>query len=67
MKIHIIGASGTGKSTLAKFISEQENIKWIDTDHYLWKDDFFTENNQVELRRVMYQHDIETNSNYIVS
>jgi len=67
MKTQIIGASGTGKSTLATFISEQENIKWIDTDHYLWKDDSFTENNPIELRRIMYQEDIEANSSYIVS
>ncbi|WP_211316722.1 shikimate kinase [Oceanobacillus arenosus] len=26
---------GTGKSTLARYISEKENIKWIDTDNYL--------------------------------
>ena len=31
MKIQIIGGSGTGKSTLAKYISEKEKIKWIDT------------------------------------
>lgn len=67
MKIQIIGGSGTGKSTLAKFISEQENIKWIDTDYYLWKDNTFTVNNPIELRRSMYEEDIETNSSYIVS
>lgn len=43
MKVQIIGGSGTGKSTLAKFISEKENIMWIDTDRYLWKDESFTE------------------------
>lgn len=67
MKIQIIGASGTGKSTLAKYISEQENIKWIDTDQYLWKDDSFTENNPVDLRLSLYHQDIEANNSYIVS
>ncbi|MDN4523889.1 AAA family ATPase [Fictibacillus fluitans] len=67
MKIQIIGGSGTGKSTLAKYISEKEKIKWIDTDQYLWKDDTFTENNPIEKRIEMYQTDIETFSSYAVS
>ncbi|MEK3889502.1 AAA family ATPase [Bacillus sp. FSL K6-3431] len=67
MKIHIIGGSGTGKSTLAKFISEKEHIKWIDTDNYLWKDDFFTENNPLEKRKELYQNDMESCSSYVAS
>lgn len=67
MKIQIIGGSGTGKSTLAKFISEKENIKWIDTDSYLWKDDSFTENNPIEKRIELYQNDMKSNSSYIAS
>ncbi|MCK6258960.1 AAA family ATPase [Fictibacillus sp. KIGAM418] len=67
MKIQIIGGSGTGKSTLAKFISEKENIKWIDTDHYLWKDDSFKENIPIEKRIELYQRDINSNSSYVAS
>ncbi|WP_312099246.1 AAA family ATPase [Niallia sp.] len=67
MRIQIIGGSGTGKSTLAKYISEKEKIKWIDTDNYLWKDDTFTENNPMEKRKEMYQKDINSNSSYVVS
>ncbi|MGG1574736.1 AAA family ATPase [Fictibacillus sp. NRS-1165] len=67
MKIQIIGGSGTGKSTLAKYISENESIKWIDTDHYLWKDDFFSENHPIEKRIEMYQSDMKTNKNYVAS
>jgi adenylate kinase family enzyme len=67
VKIQIIGGSGTGKSTLAKFISEKENIKWIDTDNYLWKDDSFKENNPIEKRKEMYQKDMELGDNYVVS
>jgi adenylate kinase family enzyme len=54
MKVQIIGASGTGKSTLAKYISEKENIKWIDTDYYLWKDDSFSEKNPIGKRIEMF-------------
>lgn len=67
MKVQIIGGSGTGKSTLAKYISVKESIKWIDTDHYLWKDDSFSENNPIEKRIEMYQRDIKSNNSYIVS
>ncbi|SFE91279.1 Adenylate kinase [Bacillus sp. OV194] len=67
MKIQIIGGSGTGKSTLAKYISEKDNIKWIDTDHYLWKDDSFSENNPIDKRIEMYQRDMKTNRNYVAS
>jgi len=67
VKIQIIGGSGTGKSTLARYISEKENIKWIDTDNYFWKDGTFTENNPIEKRKEMYKKDINSYSNYVVS
>jgi len=67
MKIQIIGGSGTGKSTLARYISEKEKIKWIDTDNYLWKDDTFTENHPIEKRKEMYQKDIKSYNCYVVS
>lgn len=67
MKIQIIGGSGTGKSTLAKYISEKESIKWIDTDNYLWKGDSFSENNPIETRIEMYQRDMKSNSSYVTS
>jgi adenylate kinase family enzyme len=34
--IHIYGASGSGTSTLGKFISEQLGYTFIDTDDYFW-------------------------------
>lgn len=67
MKIQIIGGSGTGKSTLAKYISEKEQIKWIDTDHYLWKDDSFMENHPVEKRKELYRKDMVFGGSYLVS
>lgn len=67
MKIQIIGGSGTGKSTLAKFISEQENIPWIDTDRCLLTDDTFTENHPVEKRLELYLKDRQSADSYVVS
>lgn len=34
--IHIYGASGSGSSTLGKFISEQLRYTFMDTDDYFW-------------------------------
>lgn len=67
MKIQIIGASGTGKSTLAKYIGEQQAIKWIDTDNYLWKGSTFTENRPVEERKRMYAQDMVSSDHYVAS
>lgn len=67
MKIQVIGASGTGKSTLCKYISEKTGIYWIDTDKYLWKDSSFTENNPIEVRFRMYNDDIANYRDYVVS
>lgn len=67
MKIQIIGGSGTGKSTLAQYISKQENSLWIDTDRYLWKDDTFTENHSIQKRRELYAKDMQSTNCYAVS
>jgi adenylate kinase family enzyme len=67
MKIQVIGASGTGKSTLCRYISEKTDIDWIDTDRYLWKNADFTENYPVEERLRMYRHDVNSLDSYLVS
>ena len=67
MKIQVIGAAGTGKSTLCKYISEKIGIYWIDTDKYLWKDSDFTEQYPIEERLRMYNYDIINHMDYIVS
>lgn len=67
MKVQIIGASGTGKSTLAKYISEKAECLWIDTDRYLWKDSSFTENHPVEKRVELYKQDMHSADCYAVS
>ena len=67
MKIQVIGAAGTGKSTLCKYISEKTGVYWIDTDKYLWKDSDFTENYPVEERLRMYNYDISNHQDYVVS
>lgn len=67
VRIQIIGGSGTGKSTLGAFIGQAEQIPWIDTDHYLWKDTTFTEKRDVSERFSMYEADILSYRDYVVS
>lgn len=67
MKIQVIGASGTGKSTLCQYISEKTGDYWIDTDKYLWKDSSFTINYPVKERFKMYYNDIASHQDYVVS
>ncbi|WP_086312014.1 hypothetical protein A5821_003264 [Enterococcus sp. 7F3_DIV0205] len=67
MKIQLIGASGTGKSTLGNYIAEKKQIKWIDTDDYLWKDENFSENYPIQQRLKMYHDDRETFEHFVVS
>ncbi|MCK2157250.1 shikimate kinase [Exiguobacterium sp. 17-1] len=67
MRIQIIGGSGTGKSTLGKWIGQQEGIPWIDTDHYLWKDHIFTEKRSIVERYALFTPDIERHHHYVVS
>lgn len=35
--VHIYGASGSGTTTLAKYISEKLGYAFMDTDDYFWK------------------------------
>jgi hypothetical protein len=67
VRIQIIGGSGTGKSTLGAFIGQSEQIAWIDTDHYLWRDTKFTEKLDVSERFSMYEADILSYRDYVVS
>ncbi|MBC1533776.1 shikimate kinase [Listeria seeligeri] len=45
MKIRIIGSVGSGKTTLAKKLSEMEGIPYFETDRIVWKRE------QIEVRR----------------
>lgn len=67
MNIQIIGASGTGKSTLGNYIAEKEKMKWIDTDLYIWKNETFSEQHPIEQRLKMYDNDREKFNQFIVS
>jgi len=35
--IHILGASGSGTTTLGQALEQKYGYKWLDTDHYFWQ------------------------------
>lgn len=67
--IHIFGASGSGTSTLGKYISEQLDYTFIDTDDYFWlpTDVPFTKARQQKERIEMLKRDINNNKNVVIS
>ncbi|WP_026389229.1 AAA family ATPase [[Acholeplasma] multilocale] len=67
MRIQIIGASATGKSSLAKLIADQNNIKWIDTDNYYWKDESLSIKNTDLEKYNLWLEDMNKYEDWVVS
>lgn len=67
--IHIYGASGSGTTALGKYISEQLNYTFMDTDDYFWKptDPPYEEKRNVSERLYLMKKDIEKSDNVIIS
>ncbi|MDX8362717.1 AAA family ATPase [Cytobacillus sp. IB215316] len=65
-KIHILGASGSGTSTLGSSLSKVLPHIHLDTDDYFWKTKF-TKQRQVPERRRMLQKDLSQNESWILS
>ncbi|QWU15318.1 Adenylate kinase [Paenibacillus sophorae] len=68
-KIHILGASGSGTSTLAKALSEKLGYKHFDTDDYYWipTDEPFTKVRQIQDRQSLLQKDLTNTPQWILS
>ena len=68
-RVHILGASGSGTSTLASNLSERIKLKHLDTDDYYWKvtEVPFTEKNSVQTRLDRIREDIEHERNWVLS
>lgn len=67
MKIHIIGCSGSGKTYLAKALSEKYNIPHFDLDNIQWDNN--AEGYGVKMpieRRNALLHEILTNDSWII-
>lgn len=67
--IHIFGASGSGTSTLGKYISDKLGYKFMDSDDYFWlpTDPPFTAKREPSERVRLMKRDIEENENAVIS
>ncbi|MFD2046452.1 hypothetical protein ACFSTA_19090 [Ornithinibacillus salinisoli] len=65
-RIHIMGASGSGTSTLGSSLSKVLPHTYLDTDDYFWTTKF-TKQRDVPDRRRMLVKDLSLYENYILS
>ncbi|MGP9039402.1 ATP-binding protein [Cytobacillus kochii] len=65
-RIHIMGASGSGTSTLGSSLSKVLPHTYLDTDDYFWTTKF-TKQRDVPERRRMLGKDLSHYENYILS
>lgn len=65
-KIHIMGASGSGTSTLGKALAESLRCKALDTDDYFWISKF-TEQRPIPDRIEMLENDLSQSEKWVLS
>ena len=67
--IHIYGASGSGTTTLAKYICEKLDYVLMDTDDYFWKptNPPYTEKREIPERLELMEKDIAKSDKVIIS
>lgn len=68
-RIHILGASGSGTTTLGKFLSHNLNCKHFDTDEYFWEptDPPFQKKRDIEERKRLLRDKLAGNKEWILS
>ncbi|WP_342648437.1 AAA family ATPase [Mucilaginibacter sp. CSA2-8R] len=68
MKIHIMGASGAGSTTLGKALSERWKHPYFDTDDYFWLSSAmpFTQRRAAEERNRFLKDDLQKHKDVIV-
>jgi adenylate kinase family enzyme len=67
--IHILGASGSGTTTLAQALEQKYGYKWLDTDHFFWlpTETPFTSSRPREERIPLMAESIEKNTKCVIS
>lgn len=65
-RIHILGASGSGTTTLGQALGEQLSYKVFDSDDYFWKHKF-TEQREQNERAELLKRDLESCDNWVHS
>ena len=69
MRIHLLGPSGSGTSTLGKLIAENFNIPWFDSDEISWikTDPPFTINRKRDERIKLLKEILMNNNSFVLS
>lgn len=67
--IHILGAAGSGTSTLGKIIAEEYGYQWLDVDEYYWEKSEipFTVARPETLRVKLIEKDIKKHEKVVIS
>jgi adenylate kinase family enzyme len=68
-RIHILGASGSGTTTLGHVLAERLNYTHFDTDNYLWlpTDPPTIEKRELTLRQKLLMDDLTTHQSWVLS
>jgi adenylate kinase family enzyme len=69
VRVHVLGASGSGTSTLAAALAERAGAAHLDTDDYFWAptDPPFQEARPVEARLALLVPDLERHERWVLS
>jgi len=65
-RIHILGASGSGTTTLGRALSVRRNCRFLDTDDYFWKAKY-SEVNKAEDRITLIRNEIGDAERWVLS
>jgi adenylate kinase family enzyme len=68
-RIHILGASGSGTTTLAKVLCSHLNYECFDTDEYFWEptNPPFQKKRDVQVRKRLLRDKLDSNKRWILS
>ena len=68
MKIHILGASCAGSTTLGEALAQHLHYPYFDTDHFFWEktDPPFILKRNYDQRNALLKNELEVHDNYII-
>ncbi|KMT63287.1 AAA family ATPase [Paenilisteria newyorkensis] len=65
-RIHVMGASGAGTSTLGKALATRLGVAFFDTDDYYWEEKYSVKR-EIEQRLVMMERDFKGHEDWVLS
>ena len=68
-RIHILGASGSGTTTLGRVLAERLQCPHFDTDDYFWlpTDPPYTQKREITLRQEVLMDNLATHESWVLS